>query len=160
MPLKRSVVVHSLAAGHTHQQHRVHNIQCHGMHSSGRFTARSYTLTDQILQYVDQQLIDAHTLQHVIAYSSAREFRKGRRPKSHLSHAFLSAGGGNDVVGHSLRWQPAGGAARVGSRHCTQNSHASAYCRFLGDEPALPHPVPRTHHHSFGHANPERRERW
>ena len=67
MSLKRSDVVHSLAAGHTHQQHRFHNMQCHGLQSSGRFTARPYTLTEFILQYAAQQLTDAHTLQHVIA---------------------------------------------------------------------------------------------
>ena len=78
---------------------------------------------------------------------------------SHLSHAFLSASGGNDVVGHSLGWQPAGGAAGVGSRHCRQQSLGLAHCRFPGNEPALPsHLVPRTHCHLFGHANLETRK--
>ena len=80
---------------------------------------------------------------------------------SHLAHAFLSASGGNNVVGHCLRWQPAGGAARVGSRHYTQHSLGSASCHFLGSEPALAsHLVPRTHCHLSGHATLKTREGW
>ena len=69
MSLKRSVVVHSLAAGHTHQQHSFYNMQCHGLQSSGRLTAlhshRDYFQYAD--QHADQQMTDAHTLQHVIA---------------------------------------------------------------------------------------------
>ena len=78
---------------------------------------------------------------------------------SHLSHAFLSASGGNNVVGHCLRWQPACGAARVCGCHCMQDSLASAYCRFFGNEPALPSRlVPRSDSHFFGHASLETRK--